>query len=258
MSKFFKKAYLYLVLLFLYAPILTLIVYSFNANKTRASWGGFSLNWYMELFQDPEILNSLYITIACAVIAAILATILGTLAAIGMHSMDKLPKLIFTSISYLPMLTPEIVTGVSLMILFLAVKLELGFVTMVLSHVAFDIPYVIFAVLPKLKQMNNHAYEAALDLGATPAQALMKVIIPEIMPGIFTGLLLSFTLSLDDFVISYFVGGPVQNLSVLIYSMARRGINPKINALSALMFVFIVILLLVVNRRASIVEQKQH
>lgn len=257
MSKFLKRLYLYIVLLFLYAPILTLVVYSFNANKTRASWGGFSFKWYIALFQDPDILRSLYITVACALIAALIATALGTLAAIGMHSMDKLPKTIFTSVSYLPMLTPEIVTGVSLMILFLAMRLELGFFTMVLSHVAFDVPYVVFAVLPKLKQMNTHAYEAALDLGATPAQALVKVVVPEIMPGIFTGMLLSFTLSLDDFVISYFTGGSVQNLSVLIYSMARRGINPTINALSALMFVFVMLLLLLVNKRASIVEQKQ-
>ena len=250
-----KRLYLYLVLLFLYLPILTLIVYSFNENKTRASWGGFSFKWYIQLFGDPRVMQALYITVGVALIASVSATLLGTVAAIGIHSMDKLPRSMFVNVSYLPMLTPEIVTGVSMMILFLAMKMQLGFITMLLAHITFDLPYVVFAVLPKLKQMNKHSYEAALDLGAKPSTALFKVVIPEIMPGIFTGFLLSFTLSLDDFVISYFTGGSVQNLSVMIYSMARRGINPTINALSALMFTFVILLLIIVNKRASLADR---
>ncbi len=256
MNRFFKRLYTYLILAFLYLPIITLILFSFNESKTRAHWGGFSLKWYVQLLHDPEILEALYITVGCALLAAVLATVLGTAAAIGIHDMSGLPHQLFVSVSYLPMLTPEIVTGVSLMVLFLAAKLNLGFLTMLMAHIAFDVPYVVFSVLPKLKQMNKHSYEAALDLGAPPRVALRKVVIPEIMPGIFTGMLMSFTMSLDDFVISYFTGGSTQNLSVLIYSMARRGINPKINALSALMFVFIILLLVLVNKRASLAQRR--
>ena len=256
MNKHAKRGYLYLVLLFLYLPIITLIIYSFNENKTRASWGGFSLRWYIELFNDSRVMQALYVTVSIAVLAAVIATVLGTIAAIGIHSTEKLPRSLLINVSYLPMLTPEIVTGVSLMILFLAANVKLGFVTMLLAHISFDLPYVVFAVLPKLKQMNKHSYEAALDLGAKPRVALFKVVLPEIMPGIFTGFLLAFTLSLDDFVISYFTGGNVQNLSVMIYSMARRGINPTINALSALMFTFVMLLLIIVNKRASLADNK--
>jgi spermidine/putrescine transport system permease protein len=251
----FKRLYLYLILFFLYMPIFTLIIYSFNDNRTRGSWGGFSLRWYIQLFADPRVMQALYVTVGIAVIAAIVATVLGTIAAIGIHSADKLPRSLLINVSYLPMLTPEIVTGVSLMILFLAAKVQLGFFTMLLAHITFDLPYVIFAVLPKLRQMNKHSYEAALDLGAKPRTALFKVVLPEIAPGMFTGFLLSFTLSLDDFVISYFTGGNVQNLSVMIYSMARRGINPTINALSTIMFTFIILLLLIVNKRASLADR---
>ncbi len=255
MNILFKRFYLYLILLFLYLPIFTLIIYSFNENRTRASWGGFSFKWYVELFADPRVMQALYVTVGIAIIAAIAATVIGTIAAIGIHSADKLPRSLLINVSYLPMLTPEIVTGVSLMILFLAAKVQLGFLTMLLAHITFDLPYVVFAVLPKLRQMNKHSYEAALDLGAKPRTALLKVVLPEIAPGMFTGFLLSFTLSLDDFVISYFTGGNVQNLSVMIYSMARRGINPTINALSTIMFTFIILLLLIVNKRASLADR---
>jgi spermidine/putrescine transport system permease protein len=255
MNTLFKRLYLYLILFFLYMPIFTLIVYSFNENRTRASWGGFSFKWYLQLFADPRVMQALYVTVGIAALAAIVATVVGTIAAIGIHSADKLPRSLLINVSYLPMLTPEIVTGVSLMILFLAAKVQLGFLTMLLAHITFDLPYVIFAVLPKLKQMNKHSYEAALDLGAKPRTALFRVVLPEIAPGMFTGFLLSFTLSLDDFVISYFTGGNVQNLSVMIYSMARRGINPTINALSTIMFTFIILLLLIVNKRASLADR---
>ena len=253
-SKFFKRFYLLIVLTFLYAPIVTLIVYSFNESKTRAVWSGFSLKWYGQLFQNPEIMQALYVTLTIAVLASCFATLIGTLGAIGIYGMNKMPKAIFLNVSYLPILTPEIVTGISLMIMFTFVQLPLGFFTMLLAHITFNIPYVLYSVLPKLKQMNPHTYEAALDLGSTPSYALRRIIVPEILPGIITGAILSFTLSLDDFVISFFTTQDVQNLSILVFSMARRGVSPTINALSALMFVTIILLLFIVNRRASLVE----
>lgn len=257
MMKFLKRFYLSIILLFLYVPIVVLIVQSFNAGKSRAKWEGFSLRWYQELFQDASIMHALYVTVSVAVLAAIFATILGTLAAIGIHAMKKRPQALMMTLTNIPMTMPDIVTGISLMLLFIFTKVERGYVTMLLAHITFDTPYVILSVMPKLKQMNKHSYEAALDLGAPPRVALRKVVIPEIMPGIFTGMLMSFTMSLDDFVISYFTGGSTQNLSVLIYSMARRGINPKINALSALMFVTVLTLLLIINLRSTKDEKRR-
>ena len=252
MKRFIKKFYLALVLLFLYLPIAVLILQSFNAGKSRAKWEGFSFRWYQELFRDEAIMKALYITLAVAVIAAIAATILGTLAAIGIHAMKKRPQSVMMTITNLPMTMPDIVTGISLMILFTFSRIERGFVTMLFAHITFNTPYVILSVMPKLKQMNKHTYEAALDLGATPTYALMHVILPEVREGVVTGALLAFTLSLDDFVISYFTTSPmVQNLSTLIYSKARIGIEPTLNALSALMFLSLLILLLIVNRRSS-------
>lgn len=252
MKKLFKRGYLALVLLFLYTPIVVLILQSFNAGKSRAKWEGFSFRWYAELLNDQAIMKALYVTLSIAVIAAIAATILGTLAAIGIHAMRKRPQAVMMTMTNLPMTMPDIVTGISLMILFTFSKIERGYVTMLLAHITFNTPYVILSVLPKLKQMNKHTYEAALDLGASPTYALWHVILPEISPGVITGLLLAFTLSLDDFVISYFTTSPmVQNLSTLIYSKARIGIEPTLNALSALMFLALLALLLVVNRRAS-------
>lgn len=255
-NRVLKKVYLYLVFIFLYAPIAVLVIYSFNDSKSRGRWGGFTLKWYAELFNDREIAQAVYNTILIAVISSIVATIIGTAAAIGIQNMKKIKKAIILNLSYLPVLNPDIVTGVSLMILFIFMKaytgMGLGFITMLLAHITFNIPYVILSVMPKLKQLDRNMYEAALDLGAKPGYALRKVIIPEIMPGIFTGLLLSFTLSIDDFVISFFTtGSGVSNLSIYIYSMARRGINPKINALSTIMFVLVLILLIIVNLRIS-------
>jgi spermidine/putrescine transport system permease protein len=252
MSRLFKRGYLTLILLFLYIPIVVLIFQSFNAGKSRAKWEGFSFRWYAELFQDQSIMKALYVTLSIAVIAAVVATVLGTLAAIGIHAMRKRPQAFMMTMTNLPMTMPDIVTGISLMILFTFTKIERGYVTMLLAHITFNTPYVILSVLPKLKQMNKHTYEAALDLGASPTYALWHVILPEISPGVITGLLLAFTLSLDDFVISYFTTSPmVQNLSTLIYSKARIGIEPTLNALSALMFLALLALLLVVNRRAG-------
>lgn len=252
MMKLIKRFYLSLILFFLYIPIIVLIVQSFNAGKSRAKWEGFSFRWYQELFSDAAIMQALYVTVTIAILAALFATILGTLAAIGIHAMRKRPQALMMTLTNIPMTMPDIVTGISLMLLFIFTKVERGYVTMLLAHITFDIPYVILSVLPKLKQMNKHSYEAALDLGATPIYALFHVILPEIMPGVVTGAMLSFTLSLDDFTISYFTTSPlVQNLSTLIYSQARLGIKPTMNALSALMFVSLLVLLLLVNRRSS-------
>ena len=250
--KFIKRFYLGLVLFFLYIPIVVLIVQSFNAGKSRAKWEGFSFRWYEELFKDPNIMNSLIVTLAIAVLAALFATIIGTFAAIGIHAMKRRPQQLMLTLNNIPMTMPDIVTGISLMLLFIFTQVERGFVTMLLAHITFDVPYVILSIMPKLKQMNKNTYEAALDLGATPMYALFHVILPQVMPGVITGAMLAFTLSLDDFTISYFTTSPlVQNLSTLIYSQARKGIKPTMNALSALMFVALLLLLLVVNKRTA-------
>ena len=252
MMKFLKKFYLGIIMVFLYVPIVVLIVQSFNAGESRANWEGFSLHWYGELLHDERILNALYVTVSIAVIAMVVSTILGTRAAIGIHAMKKRPQALMMTLTNLPNTMPDIVTGISLMLLFLFTKVERGYVTMLLAHITFDTPYVILSVLPKLKQMNRHTYEAALDLGATPTYALFRVIIPQCKQGIITGAMLAFTLSLDDFTISYFTTSPlVQNLATLIYSATRTGIDPTLNALSALMFVALLVLLLIVNRRTA-------
>jgi len=251
-KNFFKKFYVFIIFAFLYAPIVVLIIFSFNNSKSRGHWDGLTLKWYFELFKDPQIMKTLYYTLAVGILSSIVATVFGTAAAIGIDSMTRFRKRLVMNITYLPVLNPDIVTGVSLMLLFVFTNLKLGFLSLLLAHITFNIPYVILSVLPKLKQLNKHLYEAALDLGATPFYAFKKVILPEIMPGVITGALLAFTLSLDDFVISFFTtGSGVSNLSILIYSMARRGINPKINALSTLMFVSVLLLLIIVDRRMS-------
>ena len=258
MNRFLKRTYLALVLLFLYVPIVVLIVQSFNAGVSRAKWEGFSVKWYIDLVNSPSIMNALYITITIALLASLIATVLGTLAAIGIHAMQKRPQGVMMTLTNIPMTMPDIVTGISLMLLFIFTKVPRGYFTMLLAHVTFNIPYVILSVMPKLKQMNKFSYEAALDLGATPGYALRKVVLPFVMPAVITGALLSFTLSLDDFTISYFTTSPlVQNLSTLIYSEARKGIKPTMNALSALMFVALLALLLLVNRRASLAAESK-
>ena len=252
MKKAFGRFYLVLIFAFLYAPVLTLIVFSFNDSRSRGNWGGFTLKWYSALFRDRHVLSSLYYTLSIALLSALIATVAGTAAAIGIHNMKKILKSFVMNLTYLPVISPDIVTGISLMILFVFVRLNLGFTTLLLAHITFNIPYVILSVLPKLKQLNKHMYEAALDLGAKPLYAFFRVILPEIMPGVVTGFLLAFTLSLDDFIISFFTtGSGVSTLSITIYSMARLGINPNINALSTLMFIVVLALLLIVNKRSS-------
>jgi len=250
--KALKGSYLGLMLAFLYLPIAVMIVLSFNASRSRAKWGGFTFDWYIKLFQRPEIMQALWVTISIAVLATLAATVLGTIGAIGIHAMKSGMAGALLNVSYIPMTTPDIVTGVSLMLMFVFVNMPLGYWTMLMAHIAFDTPYVLFSVMPRLKRMNVHAYEAALDLGCTPGKAIGKVILPEILPGVITGALLSFTLSLDDFVISYFTSYTDKNLSMIIYSAARKGVEPTIYALSALMFVAVLILLLIVNKRSAL------
>jgi len=253
---FFKGTYLGLMLMFLYAPIAVLIIFSFNDAKTMGTWKGFSLRWYEALLNDATLINALWVTLSVAVISAVAATIIGTFAAIGLHSMKKGPRVVVENISQLPVVNPDLVTGISFMMLFAFIGLTGGYTRMLIAHITFNIPYVIFSVMPKLRQSSNMLYEAAMDLGCTPWMALRKVVIPDIMPGIVSGFILAFTLSLDDFVVSWFATDGIQNLSIYIYSIARRGISPKINALSTLMFVAVVALLLIVNLK-SIREERE-
>lgn len=253
--KIASKIYTVLIMIFLYAPIGVLIVFSFNNSKSRAVWEGFTFKWYEELIRDDSIMNALKNTLIVAVVASVCATIIGSIAAIGIFHLKKLPKSIVLQVSNIPMLNPEIVTGISLMLMFVFIGKALGgqglgFTTLILAHITFNIPYVILSVMPKLRQMDKHLYEAAQDLGCPPIEAFFKAVVPEIMPGIVTGFIMAFTLSVDDFVISYFTSGPTsQTLSVLIESMTRKRISPKINALSTLMFIVVLILLIIVNMR---------
>lgn len=255
-----KRFYLTLIFIFLYAPIATLVILSFNNSKTRAKWGGFTTKWYEHLFHNEQILNALSNTLLIALFSSIIATFIGTIAAIGIQNMKKKPRSIMLGINNIPMMNSEIVTGISLMLLFIATgnfigkmtdgtpKSLFGFMTILLSHITFNIPYVILSVMPKLRQVSRYTYEAALDLGASPIYAYYKVIIPEILPGILSGFLLSFTLSLDDFVITHFTkGAGVDTLSTKIYTEVKKGIKPEMYALSTLMFGTVLLLLLFIN-----------
>lgn len=257
-NKHLQKLYMFLIFLFLYAPILVLIVFSFNATKSTSHWAGFSLKWYIELFQDRQIMKALNYTLLVAVLSSAIATVAGTMAAYGIFRMKPKMRSLVLSVNNLPILNPDIVTGIALMTLFIFFKMRLGLLTMLLAHITFNIPFVILSVLPKLRQLPKNIVEAAMDLGATGPYAFYKVILPEIMPGVITGALIAFTMSIDDFVISFFTtGSGVSNLSITIYSMAKRGINPKINALSALMFLTVLILLAIINTRQSKVLERR-
>lgn len=250
--KILSKIYMGLIFFFLYAPLVVLVVFSFNESKSRSSWAGFSFKWYIKLFEDSEILRALFNTVIVAIIAAILSTVIGTIACLGILKMKKWTKRLVMNINNLPMVNPEIVTGVSLMLLFVFIYnsfgiLRPGMLTLILSHTTFCLPYVILSVLPKLRQINPYLYEAAQDLGCHPVQAFFKVILPDIMPGIVTGMIMAFTLSLDDFVISYFTSGTTQTLPIAIYSMTRKIVSPEINALSTILFLTVLFLLLIVN-----------
>ncbi len=244
-----KKIYIGLVILFLYAPILVLVVLSFNKSKFRNRWGGFTLDWYAKLFQNEEIMQALFTTLMIALLASLIATIIGTAAAFAINKMRKVPKAFYMGVTNIPMLNADIVTAISLMLLFIATGIRLGFGSILLSHITFSIPYVILSVTPKIKQMSRSNYEAALDLGATPSYAFRKVVLPEIFPGIVSGFMLAFTMSLDDFIITWFTTSPgINTLSTVIYSMQRKGIKPEIYALSTIMFGVIIILLILITR----------
>ncbi len=250
------RVHLSLCFLFLYLPILVMMFYSFNENKSYAVFTGFSLTWYRQLFQNEMLLSALALTLVLAAVAASLATVLGTLAAVGIFNMKTIPKLTVLNISYLPVINPEIVTGVSLMLLF-AVFNEVipfqifGLPTLLIAHITFGVPYVILTVMPKLRQMDERLVEAALDLGCSPRQAFFKVVLPEISPGIISGFLIALTFSIDDFVISYFTSGTVQTLPIAIYSMTRKRVSPEINALSTIIFVVVFAILIISNLQKS-------
>jgi spermidine/putrescine transport system permease protein len=258
--KILRKFYWAFVLLFMYLPIFVMIAFSFNRTKSRTVWSGFTLKWYFELFHDELIIKALLNTVIVAAVAAVISTRLGTIAAVGINAMNKFEKNLVINISYMPVVNPDIITGVSLLLLFNIIKdifgLEFGIVTLIISHITFNLPYVILSVLPKLKQMDIRVYEAALDLGCNPRQAFFKVMIPEIMPGIVTGFLMALTFSIDDFIISYFNSGHAQTLPVAIYAMARRRVSPEMYALSTVMFIFIVIILLLFNLHEKSEEKK--
>ena len=247
-KKSLQKLYLALIFIILYAPIVTLMVLSFNQSKTRSKWGGFTLKWYKELFQNEQIMSAFYTTLIIAFLSAAAATVIGTAAAIAIQGMKSRWRTLYMGVTNIPMMNAEIVMGVSLMLLFIACRMTLGFGTILIAHITFNIPYVILSVAPKLKQTNRHVYEAALDLGASPLNAFFKVVFPDIVPGVLSGFMLAFTMSLDDFVITHFTKGPgIDTLSTKIYTEVRKGIKPEIYALSTIMFVTVLVLLILIN-----------
>lgn len=249
MRNILRRLYIGLIFLFLYAPILTLIVLSFNASKTRAKWGGFTIKWYLQMFENRAILQALSNTLIIALLSSLIATVIGTIACISLQSMKRRNRALIMGITNIPMLNADIVTGISLMLLFLTFGMRFGFMTILLSHITFNIPYVILSVMPRMKQLNPSIYEAALDLGASHIHAFFKVVFPDILPGILSGFLMAFTMSLDDFIITHFTKGPgIDTLSTKIYTEVKKGIKPEMYSLSTLIFVTVLILLFLVNR----------
>ncbi|MBQ0058899.1 MAG: ABC transporter permease [Lachnospiraceae bacterium] len=236
----------------MYAPIVMLIIQSFNASKSRGRWGGFTTFWYQELFQNESIMEAFTNTIILAILSAAIAVVIGTAAAIALARMKKRPRQTWLGITNIPMLNADIVTGVALMLLFTTVNVQLGFGTVLLSHVTFNIPYVILNIMPRFRELPPHIYEAAQDLGAGPIEAFFKVIFPEILPGVISGGLMAFTMSIDDFIITYFTTGSGYNtLSTKIYAEVKLGIKPEIYALSSIIFVTVLILLILLSRSGS-------
>ena len=258
MKKLFEKIYLAIILIFMYAPILTLIVLSFKSSKSRARWGGFTLKWYVNLLEDEAVSSALFNTLAIAVLATVFSTIIGTFTCIAMIGLSKKIRSIIMAITNIPMINADIVTGISLMLLFRFLHIGSGFLTILLAHITFNIPFVMLSVMPRVKNMNFYVYEAALDLGASPLYAFFKTILPELMPGIISGALMAFTMSLDDFIITYFTkGSGFETLSTLIYNEVKRGIQPEIYALSAIIFVVVLTLLLIVYRAPSVKSKEK-
>lgn len=256
--QFLRRLYLILIFIILYAPIVTLMILSFNESKSRAKWGGFTFKWYIQLFQNESIMQALYLTLLLAFLSAFIATILGTAACIGINRMPSAPQSVIMGITNIPLLNAEIVTGISLMLAFIAFRIDLGFPTVLIGHISFNVPYVILSVMPRVRQTGRASYEAALDLGATPMYAFWRVILPDIMPGILSGFLLSFTMSLDDFIITYFTKGRgINTLSTKIYAEVKKGIKPEMYALSTLLFLSVLLLLLAINFLPSKQKEKQ-
>lgn len=249
-KKSLSRIYLAIIFLFLYLPIGVLIVLSFNNSLSRVKWGGFTTEWYRNLVSDPTIMNAFYTTILITVASSVIATIIGTMAAIGISAMRKRNRQIMLGATNIPLLNADIVTGISLMLLFVRFT-ELGTSTVLIAHITFDIPYVILNVLPKLTNTSSHTYEAARDLGATPLYAFFKIVWPDIKPGVFSGFLMAVTMSLDDFSITYFTkGAGVNTLSTMIYTQLRKGIIPEMYALSTILFFLALVLLLIMNYRS--------
>lgn len=249
-KKSLSKIYLAIIFLFLYLPIGVLIVLSFNNSLSRVKWGGFTTEWYRNLVSDPTIMNAFYTTILITVASSVIATIIGTMAAIGISAMRKRNRQIMLGATNIPLLNADIVTGISLMLLFVRFT-ALGTSTVLIAHITFDIPYVILNVLPKLSSTSSHTYEAARDLGATPLYAFFKIVWPDIKPGVFSGFLMTVTMSLDDFSITYFTkGAGVNTLSTMIYTQLRKGIIPEMYALSTILFFLALVLLLIMNYRS--------
>ena len=259
MKKVFSRIYLGFIFILLYAPIAVLILFSFNNSRTRAKWGGWTLKWYVEMFHNEAIMSALYNTLLVAVLSALISTILGLLAAVSLNSMSRRRRTVILGAINIPMLNAEIVTGISLMLLFIGLgqflsrwgyAVEFGFGTVLIGHITFNLPYTVLSIMPKLRQVNVSTYEAALDLGATRFMAFRKVVLPDIMSGVLSGFMLAFTLSLDDFVITHFTKGPgFDTLSTKIYTEVRKGIKPEMYALSTLLFVSVLVLLLIFGRR---------
>lgn len=248
MKRFFERFYILFIFIFLYAPIITLIVLSFNNSRTRAKWGGFTGAWYLALFKNQSIMDALYNTLFIAIVSSIIATLIGTITCVALCKMKTRSRSLLLGINNIPMLNADIVTGISLMLLFISLGLRFGMQTILLAHITFNIPYVILNVMPKFRQLNPHIYEAALDLGASPVYAFFKVVFPDILPGVLSGFLMAFTMSLDDFIITHFTkGAGVDTLSTKIYTEIRKGIKPEMYALSTIIFLTVFLLLLIIN-----------
>ena len=251
-----ENGYLGLIVLFMYAPIFMLSALSFNAGRSRAHFSGFSLHWYTEMFQDEAIIAALQNTLIIAFVSASIATVLGTMAAVAIRNMKRLLRNLIIGITNVPMLNADIVTGISLMLLFIAFRFTLGFGTILISHITFKLPYVLLSVLPKIRRSSQVSYDAALDLGASPLYAFFKVVLPDIMPGVLSGFLLAFTMSLDDFIITHFTrGAGIDTISTLVYSEARKGIKPSMYALSTLIFITVFVILVFANFAPGALEK---
>ena len=258
MKKVLKGIYLALIILFLYLPIFTLMVLSFNEGKTMNAWTGFSFRWYREMFSNRTIMEALGNTLTIAFWAAAAATVVGVMACIGLNAMKEKHRSFFMGLNNIPLLNADIVTGISLMLSFLLFGISLNYGTVLFAHITFCIPYVILSVMPKFRQLENHTFEAALDLGASPAYAFFKVVLPDIMPGIISGFLLSFTMSVDDFVITHFTrGAGINTLSTLVYSQVKVGIRPTLYALSTVIFASVFVILILVNIISNKREEKR-